>query len=331
MKYLGCLLLVLFALMGCRDRSAKNRSNNPMDEPHQILIVINDRLWYGSVGDSIREHLAVPIEGITPPESTFSLEQISPNLFSSRTKNRRNIIVFSDNYSNNSFLFEKDKYTAGQMYFTVSGDSRKGLISEFKKNSDSIVSSILRSEFDVVAKRILEGKIVDIDYFQDKFQVSLNLPTTYKLVGSNYHFVWFKKNIASGNSNILIYDVPMDRIENRDDTILNNLLAVKDSVNGKYIHSIEDNSYLRLNEGFIPNNKEFVRQGRKVYEFTGNWDMHNSFMSGPYMSYVFRDESASRYLFIEGLVYNPAMGKRGILMEVESIVNSLKFNESETN
>jgi len=49
-------------------------------------------------------------------------------------------------------------------------------------------------------------------------------------------------------------------------------------------------------------------------------------MSGPYMSYAIRDEKAKRYLFIEALVYNPSMGKRAILMEMEAIVNTLTFN-----
>lgn len=327
MNKLGCYIVLLLALVGCRDRTVNDKMNNGVEEPSQVLVVINDRLWYGAVGDSIRKYLAEPIASISPPESKLLLEQISPNIFSSRTKSRRNIIVFSDNYNSNSFQLEKNKFADSQMYFTVSGDSKAGLVSEFKKHSDSIVNSILSSEFDVITKRIKQGNVVDPVYLQDKFRVNLILPVTYKLVSNNDHFVWYKKDIASGSSNVLIYDIPLARIENKENTVLNNLLAVKDSVNGKYVHSIEDNSFMRPNEGYIPTNRDVVRQGRKVYEFTGNWDMQNSFMSGPYMSYAFRDTAANRYLFIEALVYNPSMGKRRILMEMEAIINTLTFEK----
>nr|WP_255669532.1 DUF4837 family protein [Myroides oncorhynchi] len=319
----------MFSLfVSCKDRTANDIGTNHTEESSQILVVINDRLWYGAVGDSIREYLAEPIEGISPPESKFFIEQISPNLFSSRTKNRRNIIVFSDNYNKNSFQFEQNKFTDLQMYFSVSGESKIGLINEFKKNVDSITNSILNSEFDVITKRISRGSIIDPNYFQDKFKVHLTLPSTYKLVSNHNRFVWYKKDIASGNSNVLIYDIPLSRIENNKNTIANNLLFVKDSVNGMYIHSIEDNSFMSPNEGSIPIKRESTKQGRKVYEFTGDWDMQNSFMSGPYLSYAIRDVKTNRYLFIEGLVYNPSMGKRSILMEVEAIINTLSFNDN---
>lgn len=328
MKYIGCFIVLLFVLVGCRNRTTKERITGTNEEPCEILVVINDRLWYGAVGDSIREYLAVPIEGISPPESKFTVEQISPNLFSSRTKSRRNIIVFSDNYNNNSFQLERNKFADLQMYYTVSGESKIGLIKEFKKNADSIVNSILQSEFDVITKRIRKGNVIAPEDFQDKFKVYLTLPTTYKRVSNHPHFVWYKKDIASGNSNVLLYDIPINRIENDKNTVLNNLLAVKDSVNGRYIHSIEDNSFMSPNEGYIPTNRKFVRQGREVYEFNGDWDMQNSFMSGPYMSYAFRDVKANRYLFIEALVYNPSMGKRAILMEMEAIVNTITFSQN---
>lgn len=325
MKRLGYFIILLFMLFSCKERTANDKEINSTEEPCQVLIVINDRLWSGSVGDSIREYLATPIEGITPPEAKFLISQISPNLFSSRTKGRRNIIVFSDNYNNNGFQLEKNKFANTQLYFTVSGDSKAGLVNELRKNADSIVNTILTSEFEVITNKLLKGSLVDANFFQDKFRVNFTLPTTYKLVSNSDHFVWYKKDVASGSSNVLIYDIPIKRIENVDNTVINNLLAVKDSVNGKYIHSIEDNSFLSPNEGNMPTNKQFVRQGRTVYEFNGDWDMQNSFMSGPYMSYAFRDEKAKRYLFIEALVYNPSMGKRAILMEMEAIVNTLTF------
>lgn len=327
MKYTGLFIVLLITLIGCKDRSIKDTHKSSSEGPCEVLIVINDKLWLGAVGDSIREYLAIPIEGITPPEAKLMIEQISPNLFSSRTKSRRNIIVFSDNYNQDSFQLDKNKFADLQLYFTVSGDSKKGLVTELKKNADFIVNTILDSEFEVITKQLLKGSLVDASFFQDKFRVDLTLPTTYKLVSNNEHFVWYKKDIASGSSNVLMYDIPISRIENKRNTVINNLLEVKDSINGKYIHSIEDNSFLSPNKGYMPSNYQVVKQGRQVYEFEGDWDMQNSFMSGPYLSYAFRDEIANRYLFIEALVYNPSMGKRGILMEMEAIINTLTFNQ----
>ncbi|SDH27716.1 DUF4837 family protein [Myroides phaeus] len=324
MRYLY-FFIVLLCFANCKDAPTTELSTKSVGEYNSVLVVVNDRLWYGNVGDSIREYLAASVDGISPSEPLFTIEQISPNLFSSKTKNRRNIIVFSDNHNEELFALEKNKFASPQNYFVVNGGSKLAVVKTFKKNVDSIIKTMHHLEVATITEFLNASKLIDREKFEDRFKITINVPSDYKEISSNEHFVWFKKDVASGNSNILIYDVPISRILNDKNTELHNILAVKDSVNGRYIHSIEDNSFMKLNEGFIPFNKEISFDNRKAIELKGTWDMQNSFMSGPYLSYVFRDSTEKRYLFIEGLVYNPSMGKRNVLLELEAIIQTMRF------
>lgn len=325
MRFISFLIVILF-FANCKDTPKAEISSKSVGEYNHVLVVVNDRLWYGNVGDSIREYLAASVDGINPSEPLLSIDQISPNLFSSKTKNRRNIIVFSDNHNGDYFSLENNKFASPQNYFVVNGESKSSLINKFKENVDSIINTIHNTEIKTITEDIKGISLVNKEKFEDRFKITIEVPFEFKKISSNEHFVWYKKDVASGNSNILIYDVPLKRIQNDENTELHNILAVKDSVNGRYIHSIEDNSFMKLNEGFVPFNKVLSIEGRKVIELKGTWDMENSFMSGPYLSYVFRDSMENRYLFIEGLVYNPSMGKRNVLLELEAIIQTMRFN-----
>lgn len=325
-RSLYCLLFCCL-FFSCQERKEEPLSASTVTNYNRILIVLNDSLWRGDVGDSIRQYLASNIEGIRPEEPMFSLDQMSDHLFTNKERLKHNVIQFEINAGNSFIQLQKDKFTHPQNYFEVSGDSKKALIDVFKQNVDSIMKVVHDFEITEVQKEIRTTKLHGGKFLRDNFKIALDLPLDYKRVQTNTDFVWFKKEIASGNSNILIYDIPFSQVSGTSSisNVLDQLLTCKDSVVSKYIHSSEPGSFMKVDGDFVTYYQELKLDSKAAYELKGSWDMSNSFMDGPFICYPIKDEKNKRYLFVEGFTYNPSMNKRDILFELEAIIKTIQF------
>ena len=63
---------------------------------------------------------------------------------------------------------------------------------------------------------------------------------------------------------------------------------------------------------------------KRAVETRGNWEMESS-MNGPFVNYAIKDQKNNCYLIVEGFIYSPSAPKRDLLVELESIIKSIKF------
>lgn len=292
---------------------------------NHILLVMDDDLWLSNVGDSIRNYLAAGIDGITPAEPRFDLDQQSPGIFANTTKSRKNIVYVSTNENRSNFELIVDQYAQPQNYFLIEGTDNKSIIATFLKNKDSIIQQFHKQEITDIQKRIKEGPLFETVYLHDKYNIDIDLPTSYKRVLVDDNFVWYKKEIASGNNNILVYSLPFQLVKpfkTQRDFILD-MDYLRDSVVGKYIHSSEPDTFMNMSVDFEPFHRTIYIKNQEITEVKGTWDMENSFMGGPYLSYIVKKDDY--YLIIEGFTYNPSMSKRDVMLELEAIMGTLKI------
>lgn len=291
---------------------------------NHILLVMDDDLWLSNVGDSIRNYLAAGIDGITPVEPRFDLDQQSPGIFANTAKSRKNIVYVSTNENRSNFELIVDQYAQPQNYFLIEGTDNKSIIATFLKNKDSIIQQFHKQEIADIQKRIKEGPLFETVYLHDKYNIDIDLPTSYKRVLVDDNFVWYKKEIASGNNNILVYSLPFQLVKpfkTQRDFILD-MDYLRDSVVGKYIHSSEPDTFMNMSVDFEPFYRTIYIKNQEITEVKGTWDMENSFMGGPYLSYIVKKDDY--YLIIEGFTYNPSMSKRDVMLELEAIMGTLK-------
>lgn len=319
-----CLALLVIA---CKENRIVHPGRLPdsVGKYNHLTLIMNDSLWIGSAGDSIRKYLAASIDGLSPEEPQFDIVQFSPRIFVDKNRLSRNIIVFSDK-SNCLFTLERSKYASPQNIFTINAPSASEMHVEFKSNVDSIVSTIKKLELNEMQHAISRGEQLDIRRITDVFGIKMMIPSEYKFVFERSDFIWLKKEVASGNSNLLFYEVPISRIENGKDKI-SNIIQVKDSIGKSYIHGTVPASFMKTDEGYSPFIKKFVLDQMQVKELRGTWDMKNNFMNGPFICYVFKDDYYDRYLFVEGFTYHPSNSKRDLVFELEAIIKTIKFHE----
>lgn len=326
LRVLLCLLsLSLF--FSCQEPKEKLVSRSTIRNYNRILVVVNDSLWRGSVGDSIRQYLAANMEGIRPVEPIFTLDQVGESLFQGKEKQKQNVILFNIGANENYVRLEKNKFSNSQNYFEINGVSESELVQVFKENVDSISKFIHDFEIQEIQKSLLLGKTHEAKYLKRNFKMDIDLPIEYKRVLTDGKFVWYKMDIASGNSNVLIYEIPFAKLPNlrNSSVLLEALLAAKDSVVSKYVHTSDSEGQMHVDGDYVTYNRKLSIDNNEAFELKGSWDMNNSFMDGPFICYPIRDEKNKRYLFVEGFTYNPSMNKRDILLELEAIIKSVKL------
>lgn len=323
MKKLIVLLVGLVLVVGCKkgkeEEPYKGESSGVINN---VSVIIDNELWNSPVGDSIRYVLAAEVEGLTHAEPLFNINQYPTNIFKGFMKNSRNIVIVAEG-KEDVFAIEQDRFAKPQNVVFVNGTSKEAIIKLFKKNGDAIVRSIQRMEVKERQKRIKKSPL-NTDKIKKELGLTLSIPTAYDYAMEREKFFWLKKEIPSGNSSVLIYEVPIHKIDN-DTTEIANIITVRDSIGKQHIHGTLDNTYMGTEVAYAPYFYEIDFKERPTYLTKGSWELRNDFMAGPFINYAIKDEKNNRYVVVEGFVYAPSKPKRDLMQELESIILSVKI------
>ncbi|RYJ43960.1 DUF4837 family protein [Flavobacterium beibuense] len=309
----------ILCIIGCNSDNSSDSSDSNINE---ISIIIDDVLWNGDVGDSLRKKLAAPVEGLTQEEPLFTLNQYNEKVFGGKLTKGRNIIVI-DKDTINSFTEKTNRYCRPQNVFTIRGKNAQEILFLIEIHADEIIRAIKETEVNENQQRNIKSGLVSHGVFE-KFGVCINVPSTYTYAINKSDFLWLKKDTPGGNTSLLLYRVPCNVIE-RDKTILNNIITMRDSVGARYIHGQDDNTFMVTEEAYSPYFFTTSYSNKMVFETRGNWEMKNDFMNGPFINYAVRDDKNNSYLVIEGFIYSPSSPKRDLIVELESIIRSAEF------
>lgn len=294
---------------------------------NEVVVVIDDSLWFGAVGDSIRGKLAHRIEGLSGNEPVFDLVQFDPSIFSIKAKTARNIVQFTS-YASNEFVLEKSLNASPQNFFFIRGKSIDDLLAVFKANADSIVSVFKASELNEETHDMVRSSRKDISELKDYFGCVLKIPSTYHLqVKKEYPFLWYQKALSSGNLNLVLYEFPISEIEDSKQTINQRLLMARDYIGKEFLKTAKDSAYITTNPDFVPLITKETVQDLPAYKIIGTYTSVNDFIKGPFITYAIRDEYYQRYLFLDGFINSPLRNKREQLLELEAIIKTVNFNE----
>ncbi|AWH84401.1 DUF4837 domain-containing protein [Flavobacterium album] len=320
MKQWVCFIFILF--IACKSDRETDESASA-GNINEISIVISDVLWNGEVGDSLRKRLAAPIDGLSQEEPIFTLTQYNGAAFEGDLTRRRNIIVI-ENSGKKDFRYKQDSKCAPQNVFTITGRTIDDLLEVIDMHSEEIITTIKNTEIAENQKRNEKAGLLDEKDIASRYGISIKVPKSYSLPVKGDKFVWFKKDIPSGNTNILLYTVPDNVIEKNKD-MLNNIIKMRDSVGSLYIHGTEADTYMITEEAYSPSFFMTGFNNKSAFETRGNWEMKGDFMNGPFLNYAIRDDKHNCYLIVEGFIYSPSSPKRDLIMELESIIRSIKF------
>lgn len=315
------LLLLIFLILSCK-KQEDNLPRKATGKINTISIVIDDQLWNGEIGDSIRNKLASPVIGLPQEEPLFTINQYPVKLLEGFMTDSRTIIVVKKE-NKNEFVIKKNQYASPQNVFHITGKTIDDILQIFAKNNKKIVQLIKETEIKE-HQRIINQSLLNSKKITDDFHISLNIPSGYLYALENTNFLWLKKDIISGNTSLLIYQLPINSIK-KDYSLIANIVKMRDSIGNLYIKGTEPDSQMITEEGYAPYLFKIKLDNKEAFETKGTWELKNDFMSGPFVTYTILDKAHNRILVLEGFCYSPSKEERDLMHELESIIKSVRI------
>lgn len=290
---------------------------------NNVSVVVDNELWDGNIGETIRTVLAKPIYGLPQDEPTFTISQIPPAVFSGFVTKNRTVLKIEMN-KKASIKVSKDVYAKPQKVIVVSGKTKQDVIDLITQNEVKIIKTFKNEEITERQRQMAKAphKFKSI---QEKLGLSIKFQSVYRIAKETDNFFWIRKDITTGTTNLMIYELPFDAIK-RNDSIVNQIIKIRDSIGKVHIEGPVEGSYMVTENAYTPFHGETVLDNKPALETKGIWDIKNAFMGGPFINYTIEDKINKRWVVVEGFAFAPSVAKRNYMLELEAIIKSVKID-----
>ena len=320
MKSLYYLSLTLIFVFSCNESGKKDTSYLPksLGNINTLQVVTPNNLWNSEVGEEIRKHFAAPTDGLPQDEPLFSMNQMPPETYTGFARKYR-LVLYVTFGEEEEVKLKKNAYSKPQTLAYITAKTEEDIIRLLAENQTRIINAFHASEITERQRRTAIS-LMKLDSLDEVMGVTLKIPSAYHIAKATDEFYWIRKELKSGTTNIIIYEVPLDMI-NKDSTTVGNIIRMRDSIGGKHL-PVEDDGRFITEEAYAPFLFTTEINGKPAYETKGTWEVKNQYIAGPFVNYAVRDEANNRYLILEGFTYAPSVEKRDLQFELESILKS---------
>ncbi|MEW7289550.1 DUF4837 family protein [Aquimarina sp. 2304DJ70-9] len=328
MKKLSLAIIGLFCILSCtetkKDKSQKFQGAmaHSVGKINELSVVIDNEVWKGSLGDTIRKYFGAEVPGLPQEEPLFSMRQMPVAAFSGLARKNRTFLWINKGKNNNFTLLE-NKYATPQLGAVFSGTENE-IIAFIKENHETIVSKFKRIETREKQARIKKS-LEKIPQLKEKLGVNINIPSAYRVAIEEDKFFWIRKDIPHGSMNLMVYELPLGTVS-KDSNTIGSIIKMRDSIGKLKIPASETGTGKFITEeAYAPYLYETKLDGRFTFETKGTWEIKDRFMAGPFVNYVIEDTPNNRLMVLEGFVFAPSVYKRDNMFELEAIIKTIRF------
>jgi hypothetical protein len=320
MKLVYATFLSLLFLYSCNENGKTDNSFLPksLGNINTLQVVTSNELWNGDVGEEIRNYFAAATAGLPQDEPLFSMNQMPPETYTGFARKYR-LVLHVTLGGEERFEIVKDKFSRPQTGAFITARTQEGLIELIEANQVKIIEFFHQAEI-LERQRRTAVSLMKLDSLKEKMGVTLKIPSAYHIAKATNEFYWIRKQLKSGSTNIMIYEVPLGMIH-KDSTTVGDIVRMRDSIGGKHLPT-EDEGRFITEAAYAPYLFTTQIDGKQAYETKGTWEVKGEFQAGPFVNYAIRDEANQRYLILEGFTYAPSVAKRDLQFELEAILKS---------
>lgn len=329
---------------------AKPRAFGVMNE---VVVIADDDLWKGIVGDTII-HFFESIYPLTPrPEPLFDLRHYKLESLEKEPlkKELRTYLIVSNLSDDSSKLTQmlrkdlgeerflkaqkdptyqtsvgKDKWAQGQILIYVFANSPDELCKAIEENFNGISSRINEHDSEQLKQSTYaRGKNLGLSTkIRANYKVDIEIPAEYVVVKESDEdkLLWLRKDYKEGTIGLIFREYKYSSAEQFTKEF------AKENFNqfGKFnVSSPEAGSYLAINDIDLPI-LDFDRNIDGMYskEYRGIWEMENDFMGGPFISYLLLNQTDGKIIQIDCFIYSEGKKKRNEMQQIDLMVKNAK-------
>lgn len=321
MKPLLFAALSLFLFISCNEGNSGRYVPESVGTINTLQIITPNDLWNGSVGQEIRNHFAAPADGLPQDEPLYGMNQMPPEAYSGFARKYR-LFLHATLGKEDKVSIATNEYAKPQKGAIITATTEEKLIELIEKNAPRILEIFRETEIKEKQRQI-GVSLKKMDSLKNNMGVTLKMSSAYRLAQATDSFFWYRKDLESGTTNILIYEIPLSMISG-DSADVGEIIKIRDSIGSKYL-PVEDDEKFITEEAYAPYLFTTKIDGKFAYETKGTWEVKDVLMAGPFVNYAVRDEANDRYLILEGFTYAPSEEKRNLQFELEAILRSAKL------
>lgn len=323
------LLIILTAVLAvsCGKMSTKPNVSGTANE---VLVVIDDSIAKGAVGDSLFSILNQDMPCMPQSEPYFNISKTPHRGFTDLLKPARNIIIIKvgDAYSHVKMFDEQNKWAQPQSVMTIQGPDEASVAEAISKYSDDILKYFIKAErkrATAYQRHYPEGAAMDS--VKKKFGISMVIPKGFKRFKSDDRFLWISNSSNDIRQNIVIYTYPYDCSQTFTREMI---LHKRDSVMMLNIPGPSEDSYMGTEYKFEPPVfcNTALENGSYAAEVRGLWRVIGDIMGGPFVSVSTLDKENQRVITAECFIYAPNQYKRNVLRQLESTLYTIEINKT---
>jgi hypothetical protein len=341
------LFLSVFAGIICTGCSAilddKSLLPPARGESGEIVLTMDSAKWAGSLGEEIRNTFRAPFPGLIQDEPMFNLVYVDPDKLNSVLKNSKNLVfvntlegnsrgdIILRNYftdeslkkiqSDSSIFMSKqlDLFARGQTVLHLFQNTNEILIDHIKTKRAIIqryFADVEKARYRLTLYKAPREKGIE-DHLLQNHQCVLQVPYGYEIAVETDNTIWIRllDNKVDKNIFITYKDYTDESAFTRE-----NIVSYRDRAWRRFILGDDSLSYM-ITEPLVPIDSTGLNMGNRfTVEARGAWKLRNNSMGGPFVGYVFVDETLGRLYYVEAFAYAPGKKKRNIVRELETIL-----------
>lgn len=323
------LAVVAAMLTGCKAFHTLAGSNQKAAQgrPYELVVVANQPVWTGPLGDALRDLLAAPIDYLPQVEPEFDVMRVTPDGFTNIVVDHRNIlkVVVDPSLAEAAVGVQYDLTAAPQIVLTLQGPTEQSMIDYLAANGEKLVYAVNQAERNRAidyAKRFGAPNVEAA--IKERFGITMHVPKGYFVAANEPDFIWARFEQANTSQGFMLYSYPA---EGSDALSLEKLAAARKKYAAR-IPGPSEGSYMTNSPVFPPTDlRAFRLDGRLWVEMRGFWDVENDFMGGPFVSYSTIDTATGYVVTLDCYVYAPKLPphKRNLMRSLEHLIYTVQF------
>ncbi len=315
-------------ITSCDNTNKKPTKVRSIGNTSEVLVVLqNEDLKDGVVGDELRNYLGIEQYGLSQPEPLFDLAFITVNNFSEMFQKHRNILIVTFDKKALSTKVESftDRWSSPQQIFRITSPSVSEFVTKFPEYVDEIISKYSNAERQRILSVFRPGsKNKVLQEVRKSFNLDITVPKGFYVAKTEPGFMWIRKEVPDYSQGLIIISEPYESQEQFSEQ---SIVARTNRDLKQYIPGESEGTYMAITGEFIAPQVKQIDNFASEYtiEMRGVWNVEHDFMGGPFVSYTFVDPENNQIITMMGYVYHPNKKKRNLLRQLEAIIYSVKF------
>lgn len=292
----------------------------------EILIVADELVWKGPVGDALRNSLLKDVDYLPQPEPRFFPVNIPIKSFTDLyQKHHKIILVEIDEKLDSAMIQTKADYWASpQQFIRMRAPSEAALIAAFQQREQNVLDLLENAERNRMIQLYEQLNDLQIrNRLREQMGISLLVPSGFYIAKMEPEFAWLRKETKDFSQGLLIYFTPYnDTAQFSTELILNR----RNQLTQIHVPGTAPGSYMITSPVIGAISEPLYFKDRFAVKTYGLWDVQGDFMGGPFLNYAILDETKNRILNLDAFVYFPNNEKRDLMLQMDALIHTLEIN-----